>query len=174
MGILANDYVPKGSSATDIARLQGQIYDLVISRSGDAFIPLWKDFRYVLQPLAEVHFTPGLENDNHKAIAYEQLYLFGTLGVLVLLMAVANYINITAARTIEQFGEIIIRKVFGAQFRQIVLQYLTEVFLLSLTAGLAGAVIVFLLLPFFNLFIAATFPFPSTSSCSCWAHCWYC
>ena len=81
-------------------------------------------YMHRLQPITDIHLrsdrlydTPG----NGK-IAY--VLLFSGIGVLILLIACINFVNLTVARSTRRFREVGFRKVAGAKRLQIFGQFL--------------------------------------------------
>jgi putative ABC transport system permease protein len=72
------------------------------------------------------------------------------VAALILLMAAANYVNLTIVRTLRRKREIALRKVLGASAQSIVQQFLAESILASLFAAALGSLIATLLLPLFS------------------------
>jgi putative ABC transport system permease protein len=95
-----------------------------------------------LVPLRRIH----LYQDG--AIRY--VAIFGLVAVFILAIAACNFINLTTARSGQRAKEIAVRKVAGADRRQLVHQFLTESVLLSMGAFLAALTAVVLVLPPFN------------------------
>lgn len=80
----------------------------------------------------------------------EYLYVFGAIAFFVLLIACVNFMNLATARAATRALEVGIRKVVGAHRAQLITQFFSESFLLTLVAALASVGLVELLLPFFN------------------------
>lgn len=78
------------------------------------------------------------------------LYMFGVIGLLVLIIAAINYINLSTARAGNRAQEIGVRKVSGALKKHLVAQFLTESVLQSIMAALIAVPLAKLLLPLFN------------------------
>jgi len=78
------------------------------------------------------------------------VWLFGTIGVFVLLLACINFMNLSTARSEKRAREVGIRKAIGSLRRQLILQFLSESLLTALVALAAALLLVILLLPFFN------------------------
>jgi len=78
------------------------------------------------------------------------LYIFSVVAVFILLITIANYMNLTTAQSIERAREVGIRKVVGAYQRQLIQQFLLESVLLSLIAFLVSLSLVEAVLPWFN------------------------
>lgn len=81
-------------------------------------------------------------------IAYVKL--FAILAVFILVIACINFTNLSTAKAARRFKEVGIKKVVGAERRQLIFQFLTESFLLTVFAMFFAMVITVLLLPAFN------------------------
>ncbi len=80
----------------------------------------------------------------------QMVKLFGAIGVLVLIIACINFMNLSTARASLRVKDIGIRKVLGARRKALIAQFLTEACLISLFAGLTAILLLFLLLPQFK------------------------
>jgi ABC-type antimicrobial peptide transport system permease subunit len=78
------------------------------------------------------------------------VWLFGTIGIFVLLLACINFMNLSTARSEKRAREVGIRKAIGSLRRQLIFQFLGESLLTALIAFAAALLLVGLLLPFFN------------------------
>jgi putative ABC transport system permease protein len=101
------------------------------------------------EKLADVHFSQGKLVDTPKGNRQFN-YIFSVLAVFILVIALLNYINLSTARATERAKEVGVRKVNGARPLQLIRQFLFESFLLITIAWLIAAVLVMILLPFFN------------------------
>jgi putative ABC transport system permease protein len=92
------------------------------------------------------------------------IQVVGFISLFLLLLASLNYMNVSIAAVSVRIKEIGIRKVIGGNRRQVVIQYLTENFLLCLVAMLAGLFISYtLLIPAFNSLYPISIPFHFSS-----------
>jgi putative ABC transport system permease protein len=107
------------------------------------------DFK--VQALKEVHFTNDFFHDTPKGNR-TYVYFLAMVGVLLLLIACFNYINLSVARSLERGREVGVRKVFGAQKAQLVQQYLVESMVTTCFALLLAVLLLNLLMPFLNTF----------------------
>jgi predicted permease len=80
----------------------------------------------------------------------EYVRLFSLLAIFVMLIACINFMNLSTAKASRRFKEVGIKKVVGAERKQLIFQFLTESFLLTLVAIFFAVVIAVLLLPAFN------------------------
>lgn len=84
---------------------------------------------------------------------------FVGLAALILLIAVANFLNLSMARTSNRAREVAMRKVVGASRKQIVEQFLGEATALALIAMTVAFVLVEISLPYYNEFLSAVVAF---------------
>ena len=92
-------------------------------------------------PLKEVHF--------YKNNKLQLVYFFLSIGILVLLLAIINFINLSIAGSSTRFREVGIKKVFGSGRIKIMYQFLSESVILSLLATLLALLIIIFLSPGF-------------------------
>ncbi|MBV9962781.1 MAG: ABC transporter permease [Parafilimonas sp.] len=114
-----------------------------------------------LEPLKDVHFDTQVFNYKNTLVItdFKYINIFITIAILVLLIACANYINLSTAKASVRAKEVGIRKTIGASFRQLFLQFLTESFLLTLTAVIVSLIAVDALLPYLNNLLGKSIPF---------------
>ncbi|WP_174279836.1 FtsX-like permease family protein [Sphingomonas bacterium] len=74
----------------------------------------------------------------------------GLIGVLTLLIAIVNYVNVATARAGLRAREVAMRKVLGADRRALMSQFLGEAILTVALASLGGLIIAEIGLPFVN------------------------
>ncbi len=101
------------------------------------------------EALTDVHFSKGLQGDNPKGDRQFDR-IFSALAIIILLIALLNYINLATARATERAKEVGVRKVIGATPRALVVQFLTESAVLVTIAWIVAVGLVALALPFFN------------------------
>ncbi|MEM8556602.1 MAG: ABC transporter permease [Bacteroidota bacterium] len=97
-----------------------------------------------LQPITEIH----LLSSGEPGVAYWRVYLFGVIGLLVLVMAWVNFVNLTTARSAERAGEVGVRKAIGASRGNLVAQFVVEAIVTNGVALLLASVLVVVSLPF--------------------------
>lgn len=81
----------------------------------------------------------------------EYVRLFSAVAVFILFIACINFINLSTAKASQRIKEIGVKKSLGASRRSLIGQFFTESMLLSLLSTVAAVLIVWLLLPQFNL-----------------------
>jgi putative ABC transport system permease protein len=108
---------------------------------------------YQLQPLKDIHFYSGdIGGNSGRKGNITYIYVFSILAVFVLFIACINYMNLTTARFASRAKEIAVRKVAGASRKNLVSQFLSEAFLITIIALVFALMLVQILLPHFNTF----------------------
>ncbi len=106
-------------------------------------------YEYFLQPLQSIHLESNLRYDYQNG-DIRIVMVFIAVAIVILLLACINYINLATANAINRSKEVGIRKVIGAERRQLVLQYLVESFLIVSIAVVIALGLVGLMLPSFQ------------------------
>jgi putative ABC transport system permease protein len=101
-------------------------------------------------PLRDWHLKGKFENGENVGGKIEYVLIFGVIALLVVILAVINFVNLSTARATIRAKEIGIRKVTGAYRWNIISQFLSESFLVVLIAFLFAALLTQLALPFFS------------------------
>jgi putative ABC transport system permease protein len=91
-----------------------------------------KNRTYFLQPLSVQHFDTRFNNIAGRVVSYERLTTLGLIGVLLLLTACINFINLNTVLIIDRSKEAGIRKVMGSSRHQLVFQFLGETLTITL------------------------------------------
>ena len=98
-----------------------------------------------LEPITRIHL---FNYNGGGAIVY--VYIFSTLGIIILLIACINFTNLSTARSSIRAKEVGLRKVVGANIPQLRAQFLGESLLLSLLALIIAVFLSRIFLPAFN------------------------
>ncbi|MCU7501447.1 MAG: FtsX-like permease family protein [Ignavibacteria bacterium] len=101
--------------------------------------------------LKDIHLKSHYIFDIDPNGSITSIYIFTSVGFLLLFVALINFISLSNARYTERTGEIGIRKTLGAGGKDIVLQFMFENTILLLTALLMSIVMVGVLQPSFNI-----------------------
>lgn len=107
-------------------------------------------YRVFLQPLTQIHLHSHAEKElvPNSSIAY--IYIFSSIALFVLIIACVNFINLVTARSVRRAKEVGMRKVVGASRRQLIMQFLGEALLITMTAILLSIMAMEILLPLFR------------------------
>ena len=128
------------------AQLEAQLPEMLVTHAGEDY----RDWgRLAFQPLTDIHLNP-LGNEIEPGSSTTYVYLLSVVALLILAIACFNFINLATARSSTRAKEISMRKVVGAQRRQLIIQFIGESVLLSLAGMIGAVVVVFLVLPTFG------------------------
>ena len=106
----------------------------------------------LLQAFADVHLSsPGPDNGMVDGSNLVNSYVLSGLAAFILIIACINFINLTVAQSLHRSKEIGLRKVVGASREQLLAQFLSESFTISLIAFGGAIVLTQGVLPFFNM-----------------------
>ena len=105
---------------------------------------------FYTQPLTKIHLHSHLRQEISANNDIKYIFLFASIAILILIIACINYINLATARASQRAKEVGIRKVTGAQRKQLMCQFFSESILLTIMALIISLMIVQLALPAFN------------------------
>jgi putative ABC transport system permease protein len=100
-----------------------------------------------LQALRDIHFNEFYGNFADTSITIRQLYVLAITGLLLILTACVNFINLSTAQSVSRSKEVGVRKVMGGKRQQLVIQFLTETFSVVMLSLLVACVLAELALP---------------------------
>lgn len=103
-----------------------------------------------LIPMDRWHLYSKYENGVNTGGAIQYVWMFGIIGVFVLLLACINFMNLSTARSEKRAKEVGIRKTIGSLRKQLILQFFSESILTVFLAFLLSIALVKLALPLFN------------------------
>jgi len=132
---------------TDITSLENKLVKLEKDIAQQMGV---SDFQVELQPLTAIHLHSDLDYEIGSNGSIGRVYMFIVIGLLVLLIAVINYMNLSTARSTMRVKEIGIRKVVGSGKKQLIGLFISEALLVTFIAALIAIFLVQLTLPFFN------------------------
>ena len=87
---------------------------------------------FSLQPVRDIHLSSGVMDDYAQQSDSRYLHIFASIGLLILIIACINYVNMATARADKRVREIGVRKVIGASNVQLKVPFLLESLLTTL------------------------------------------
>jgi putative ABC transport system permease protein len=107
---------------------------------------------FELFPLTDIHLHSTSLAEPSSTSSMTTIYIFGGVGILTLLIACINYINLSTAQSFTRIKEIGIRKILGSLKYQLIVQFLAESFLFCLIAFVLSYAVFYATLPLLNEF----------------------
>ena len=135
------------------AYMKKEIFPKYFTQAGSTFLPFF-------QPLKDIHLqSSDFIYDNAKRGNQAYVKALTIIALFVLLIACFNFINLATARSFKRAKEIGIRKVVGADRRQLIFQFIGETVLLSVFSVILATLATFFLVPLLNQFTGKTISF---------------
>lgn len=131
----------------DYAQMAPKIKDLVYLHS-----PQMRPAKpaIFLQPLQDWHLYSDFKNGKAAGGFIDYVRMFTMIGMLVLIIACINFMNLSTARSEKRAREVGVRKAIGSQRADLIIQFLTESILITFLAFLCSLLLVQSVLPAFN------------------------
>jgi len=146
---------------TDKDVLQGKMQEIVsryvgpqiqefIGISIDDFRKAGNDFHYELEPLKDIYLRGAPQYSLGATGSPSTVYIFSVIALLILVIAIINYVNLATAKSAGRAKEVGVRKVSGANKAGLIVQFLGESLLIVTIAAVLAVVLVYALTPSFN------------------------
>jgi len=113
-------------------------------------------YMYYLQNLTEIHLDPSVQQEFKEATDPKYLWIFGSIAVLIVLVAAINFMNLSTAQASRRAKEVGIKKVSGSTRGMLVSQFMTESFLIAFVSLILALVLIRVSLPYFNNLLGAS------------------
>lgn len=132
----------------DMEQVSAKIIDVKfnkVSEGGRKYKP-----EVFLHPMSKWHLYSDFREGKNVGGRIEFVWLFGFIGVIVLLLACINFMNLSTARSEKRAKEVGIRKSIGSMRSQLINQFFCESVVVALLAFVFSLGLVYLALPTFN------------------------
>ncbi len=116
-----------------------------------------------LHPMKDWHLRSDWNNGVNVGGFIRYVWLFGIIGLFVLLLACINFMNLSTAQSEKRAKEVGIRKSIGSSRSQLIHQFLGEAFLVVVLAFVFSVFLVLLVMPAFNQLTNKQIEFPFAS-----------
>ena len=138
---------------TTFEAVNAVIKDLYYKNVPEDFLKTIDKFNPFVQliPMRTWHLYSEFENGKPVGGRITFVWLFGVIGVFVLLLACINFINLSTARSEKRAREVGVRKAIGSGRLQLISQFLSESFMMVLLAFAVSFVLLTILNDSFNL-----------------------
>ena len=137
-------------SPQNVATLQAKIPGFMKTQFGKKEMSVGSYLTYNLEPLRRVHLYSDVDGNFEPNGDLTYIYSFGSIALLILLIACVNYVNLATSRAVERAQEVGVRKVMGAMQRQLFGQFMGESIIVTAIALVLALILASLTLPLFN------------------------
>ena len=134
-------------SGADALSVEKKIANFIKEREAESNVTLF------LKPYAERYLYGRYENGKLAGGRIEYVQLFSMIAIFVLIIACINFMNLSTARASRRAKEVGIKKAVGAHQSSLIWQYLMESMLLAFFSLAIALLLVWLVLPKFNLLV---------------------
>lgn len=127
----------------------------IVRRNGDPSV------KAVFTKLTDIHFTQGFLVELETPADKMYVYIAASVGILILVIAGINYMNLATARSLRRSKEVGLRKTLGVRRVSLVSQFIGESIMMMLISFLIAIALAGLGLPFFNQLLGKSFTIAS-------------
>lgn len=163
------------NEGTDKDQLQEKFQGMVIKYVGpqlqefigitvEDFRKAGNDFKYVMEPLKDIHLKGAPQYNLEPPGSLSTVYIFIAIAIMILVIAIINYVNLATAKSAARAKEVGVRKVAGGNKSGLILQFLGESVIVVTVATLLSVLLVFLLSPAFHNLVGKEISFALLTS----------
>lgn len=103
-----------------------------------------------IQKADRIHLYSDRELEFKANGNIQHVYIFSSISILILFIAIINFMNLATARSSKRGKEVGLRKTLGANRRMLVTQFVGEALITSLLALLIALFVIYNILPWYN------------------------
>lgn len=129
---------------TDAKKLGQKITRILRKEKNDSTIVA------TIEPLTEMRFDQSVMSGDEATTDFSTIRIFFIIGLLILIVACINYVNLSIARTSKRSKEIGMQKILGASKKQVFSQFMLESAAMCIVALVGTLLMARLSMPMFN------------------------
>jgi putative ABC transport system permease protein len=133
-----------------VIKYVGPILQKYMGLSIEDFLNKGNKYRYYLQKLTDIHLDNTVQGGFKAPADPKYLIIFGSLAILIVLIAAINFMNLATAQATRRAKEVGIKKVGGSTRSMLISQFLIESVILALISLVLALIIIKATLPYFN------------------------
>lgn len=160
--VFGETYVLLGKSAS-AQEVTAKFPSMMKTALGENYTP--DGYVLNLQPITDIHLNDKIPQGIQPISNPKYSYILATIGILILLVACANFIILAIGNSSSRSREVGVRKVLGAEKKQLIGQFMGEAVVITFISLLVGLLLSWLFLNKFNEIISRelSIPFDFTS-----------
>jgi putative ABC transport system permease protein len=155
-------------AGTDKAAFEAKLPQVVVKYVGpeikkyigitlEDFVKSGNQFGYELEPLKSIHLKGAPQYPLEPPGSLSTVYIFSIIAVLILIIAIINYINLATAKSAARAKEVGVRKVSGSDRKGLIFQFIGESLLIVTISAVIAVLFVLVLTPVFSHIIGKEF-----------------
>ena len=114
------------------------------------FIAQGNKYRFFCQNLKDIHLDTSIQQQFKAASDPKYLLIFGSIAILIVLIAAINFMNLSTAQASRRAKEVGIKKIGGSTRGLLITQFLSESFILSFISLIFALIFIKITIPYFN------------------------
>jgi len=140
----------KVSENTNLKTLEAKFPDFLEKHINYKYKQVGITLYLMIQPLKDLHLRSNLDYDADNRGNLPMIYIFTAIAIFILIIACINFMNLATARSMKRAKEVGLRKVVGAEKKQIIRQFLGESITTSIIALIGAIILIEIFQPEFN------------------------
>ncbi|MDX2442961.1 MAG: ABC transporter permease [Bacteroidales bacterium] len=157
------------NSEADYKVFEAKIPAFVEEQIGEDLRSYNSDAIYNLQPLRKIHLTSNFMFEAEVNGNAQSVYSLIIIAIFLVIIAWINYINLSTAKSLDRAKEVGMRKISGANRRQLISQFLSESILVNIISIVLAILLVSLIYPLFNQITGEMLDYSLGSNFKFWA-----
>ena len=153
---------------TDPKMLEAKFPEVVHQLNAKLLEEQHLDWKYKLQPVTDIHLHSDLQHEASVNGNAFYVYFLALVGILILVIAYVNFINLVTVKALQRASEVGVRKVAGAYRGQLIAQFFLESLLVNTVALLLCVVVLQLCAPYFSNLFQVNLAFISGGHLNLW------
>ena len=113
-------------------------------------------YEYYSMPMYDIHLHSELQDEPEPPGDMSYVLILGGIGLFIVVLACINFMNLTTAKAAGRAKEVGLRKTLGSFRSTLIVQFLTESMVYAVSAAIMALIVVYALLPSFNLLSGKT------------------
>lgn len=128
-----------------VTKYVGPQIQQILGFSIDDFRKAGNDFSYALEPLKDIHLKGAPQYNLEPMGSKTTVYIFAVIAILILVIAIINYVNLATAKSVTRAKEVGVRKVSGGNKAGLISQFLGESLIIVTFSTILAVLLVFAL-----------------------------
>jgi putative ABC transport system permease protein len=111
----------------------------------------------ILVPIADIHYSKDMRFELEPSGDKSTIYILGSIGLLIILIAAINYMNLSTARSMQRSKEVGLKKAFGSLRYSLAIQFICESLIVTFFALILAIGTLIVMIPSINTLTGKTF-----------------
>jgi len=123
---------------------------------------------FKLTPIKDIHLYSLSTGELEPTGSITYIYMYGLIGIIILFIAIFNFVNLATAHSATRAKEVGVRKVIGSTKRNLIYQFILESIIISFIATILSVMLILTFTPAFTDLIGKELAFSLISNNIIW------